>query len=711
MKWKKIILLSLLVLPIFIHGQQVYPELSKKLNGVKDSTVLIKIENIYEYELKKASKNEMLLKFWRFTLYDSLKYNDLRDSFCLELLPFVSKIKFRNSSRICLIAGIIQVEEVQYEKAIDLYHQGLLISKKYKDYDGSCLFLKNIGMTYLKVKDFKTAEKHLREALYIAKKHNIELQMANSYISLGNAMKGQGDLNAALFYYEKSLEISLKLNEPKIIANCYNNIGNIIRRQKNPHKALIYYQKAVEVNKKSGSKANEAMNYSNIAVAYIELEKYDLAIRYSKLAIEITKSTRNELFLVGYYEVISEAYFKKNEFKNAYIFLNKKVQLSDSLNLSEQADILKGLEVKYESEKKLTQIKQLKMNNELQNVKNESLQIQAQKNNKILLLSILALISLSIGIGVLYKMNKRRKQINKLLYLKNNEIKISNNSLQNALNELSIKNKEVIDSINYATYIQQAALPNISQIISDQLQFELFFAPKDIVSGDFYFSYQLYNKTIFGVADCTGHGVPGAMVSLIGMNSLDKVVREEKHELSSLMVDSINNHVQHSLNRGGEISNDGMDISFCYLNHSDNILHFTGANHNAFILRKKSDLKEETDDSKISVRLENDFYSLIQLSGARRPIGKSISEEPFYEVNFQLLKEDRIVLFSDGFADQIGELNNKKLKKGAMLSMLLNSSNLTIKEQLTFMKDGFDSWKGIEEQVDDVCLLIVELID
>ena len=694
----------------FSMGQEIYPELTKKIKGFKDSTVLTKIDNIYKYEVKKAPKNEILLKFWKFTLYDSLKYNELRDTICLELLLTVSKIKYSNSSRLFLFAGLIKIEEVQFEKAIALYHQGLKIAKKYKDYNEASILLKNIGMTYSKVKDFKTAEKYLREALYIAEKFNIDLQITNSCISLGNALKGQNDFLGALFYYNKSLEIALKINEPKIIANCYNNIGNIIRRQNNQNEALVYYQKALDVNIKSGSKANEAMNYSNIAVTYTELGQYNMAIKFSKLAIEITKDLKNNLNLVSYYEVLSEAYAKNGDFENAYLFLNKQVQLKDSLNLTEQANMLKGFEAKYQSEKKQTEIKHLKMSNELQNVKNDSLKMQASKNQNILLLSVLALISLSIGLAVLYKTNKRRKQTNKILYTKNNEIEESNNSLQLALNALSIKNKEVIDSINYATYIQQAALPNISQISTDEVGFQLLFVPKDIVSGDFYFSYKLFQKSFFGVADCTGHGVPGAMVSLVGMNALDKVVREEKHETSCSIIESFNNHVKGSLNRGGESTNDGMDISFCYFNHENNMLHFTGANHSALILRNTQELDIDPDNDKISIRLQNETFSLIQLSGVRRPIGKSISQEPFYEVNFKMVKKDRIVLVTDGFADQTGGEKNKKLKKGTFLSMLMESSAMTVKDQIDHMRTGFELWKGDHEQIDDVCLLIVEVL-
>jgi serine phosphatase RsbU (regulator of sigma subunit) len=282
-------------------------------------------------------------------------------------------------------------------------------------------------------------------------------------------------------------------------------------------------------------------------------------------------------------------------------------------------------------------------------------------------------------------------------------------ALQGALTELSVKNREIIDSINYAKYIQRATLPNITNQSSDYLQFEVIFEPKDIVSGDFYFAYHLSNRSVFGLADCTGHGVPGAMVSLVGMNSLEKIMRETHHTTTGQMVESLNQHVVESLDHGSATINDGMDLSFCELNHENNILRFTGANHSVYILRNNSVMNESILDAQIQLKSRNDSHSVVCLIGTRRPIGHSISQETFSEVSIKLLKGDRIVLFSDGYADQIGGEKSKKLKKGAMLDFLIRSSEMNVSEQSEFMKEQFDKWKGNLEQVDDVCMLFVEL--
>lgn len=702
-----LVVLSILLSNIIV-GQQLFPALTRKLNGSGDSTVIPVIEKIYNQELKKKPKDELLLKLWKFSLYDSLKFQTLEDTLCQELLPFADKIDHVAAAKVYMSEGSRQIENNEFDKGISILYKGLKIVRKHNDLVGVCIFQKAIGIGYLNIDDFKSAESHLREALSVAVRINNDVQIANASISLGNALKEQKDYKNAIKYYEKSLKIALKLNNQRLIAGNYNNLGNVMRKQKNNPKALEYFFKALEINIKSKNKLWESFNYNNIGNVYSDLKNYNLAIKYYDQSNKIKIELGDSLNLLSGYQGLSDAYSFIGDYKKAYTNLKAFIKLKDTLNIIEQANLLKDLEVKYESEKKQAEIEHLKMSSELQSVKNESLTMQNYKNRNISILSVLAAISLLIGVGILWKTNKRRREVNKLLNLKNNEIENANQSLHEALNELSLKNKEVIDSINYATYIQQAALPSISQLSTDLLHFELFFSPKDIVSGDFYFSYQLYKKSVFGVADCTGHGVPGAMVSLVGMNSLDKVVREEKHPSSSSMVESLNNHVKESLQRGGESINDGMDISFCYINHEDNVLHFTGANHTAFIIRKTIDIDLEENEY-ISIKTSDNEYSLIQLQGIRRPIGESISKEPFIEVNFKAKSNDRIVLFSDGFADQIGGDSKKKLKKGVLLAMLLESSILSVKEQIAFMKHGFEDWKGDNEQVDDVCLLIVNV--
>lgn len=710
MTYSKYILLLFVILSAgIVTAQDPFTVLTQKVESSTSETLEEDVEKIYQKEIKKKKFPERTLKVWKLFIYDSTGVSGKADTLAFDLSAKPVKAKYAQEAIVYKRLGNIEADSNHFEAAITLYHKGMEISRSFGDKRSIAAFKRMIGTSYLKLEQNSTAEKHLRESYGIYKSIGDSLGMANATISLGNALKDQGNLDAAEKYYTISLDLARKLNNKRLIAGNYNNLGNVERRRNNHRKALDYFFQALEMNKASDNKLWQSFNYHNIANAYSDLKDYPKAIEYFKISNAIKVELGDSLSLITGYQGLSEAYAKTGDYKNAYDNLLKHVRLKDTLGLVEQAKLLKELETKYESEKQAIEIDRLKTAEKLKDEVNKGLELESRKNRNLAVLAIVAGLLLLGGVAILLRSNKVKRKHNELLNVKNNEIESSNLKLKFALEELSDKNKEIIDSINYATYIQRATLPNISQHTSDGLQFELFFAPKDIVSGDFYFSFQLYNQSIFGVADCTGHGVPGAMMSLVGMNSLEKVVREEKHQHTSQMVESLNGHVLESLYRGNEEINDGMDISFCCLDQENNMLHFTGANHTAYVIRNNANVDELVFSDIVVSRGRTDAFSLIGLNGTRRPIGRTHSDEAFVEVSFKLCKGDRIVLFSDGYADQIGGDHAKKLKKGALLEFILRSAELKVADQAEFMKQQFEKWKGHHEQVDDVCMLFVEV--
>jgi len=702
---KLLVTLTILVLGTTGFCQDLFPNLTKKMAGCTDTTCIDRINFLANQQFKKTPEKQLELQLWSFYLCDSLKFSKQSDSLCDLLLPKIDQLKTPLATRLYIQRGIMLSDSSLFEEAIQCYYLGLRFAQKWKHQPFEAQLQRLIGLSYLKLDQHKNAESHLRSSLKIYEQLKDDLGIANACISLGNAVKEQGRTKESVVFYDRSLLLATKLNNKRLIAGNFNNLGNAMRRLKQPQKALKYFFQALEMNKKSDNQLWISFNYHNIGNTYNDLKRYQNAIPYFIKSNDIKKVLGDSLSLVSGYLSLSESYAGLGDYQSAYTNLLMHKRLQDTLNLREQVTLLNDLETKYETEKKETQIKQLKIESQLEQMRNSNLTQRSEQIRNYFILAGIAALFLFIGILFLIRTNHIRKRTNRLLNEKNNEVEASNNALNLALHELSVKNKEIIDSINYATYIQQASLPNITQHSSDSLHFELFFAPKDIVSGDFYFSYQLHNKSIFGVADCTGHGVPGAMVSLVGMNSMDKVVREESHSNAAEMVDSLNTHVIESLHRGGEEINDGMDLSFCYIDHSTRMLHFTGANHNGFILRNRSEADEAIDE-----KLANEHHVLIMLPGARRPIGKSRSSQAFFESNFQLIKGDRIILFTDGYADQTGSIARKKMKRMKMMDLILESASYDIAQQVAFMKNSFETWKDLEEQVDDVCLLCVEVL-
>jgi serine phosphatase RsbU (regulator of sigma subunit) len=262
--------------------------------------------------------------------------------------------------------------------------------------------------------------------------------------------------------------------------------------------------------------------------------------------------------------------------------------------------------------------------------------------------------------------------------------------------EIEHKNQEIIDSINYAKRIQEAILLPIAQVKNHLPDSFVIFKPKDIVAGDFYWVEEANGETIFAVADCTGHGVPGAMVSVVCHNALNSSLREFHQTDPGKILDKTRELVIQQFSKSTEDVKDGMDISLATLKYENKqgddfaVLSWAGANNPIWILKKG----------------ENE---LIELKPDKQAVGKGDLTKKFTTQKLELKKGDQIYIFSDGFADQFGGEKGKKFKYKPFKELLLANSSKSMSEQSELIQHEFESWKRDLEQVDDVCIIGVRL--
>lgn len=315
--------------------------------------------------------------------------------------------------------------------------------------------------------------------------------------------------------------------------------------------------------------------------------------------------------------------------------------------------------------------------------------------------SALEAILLSIGIVLKYKSTRetaiqRLETINHLVEKTNIELeqKVSERTqeVENQRDLLEVKNAEIVSSINYARRIQESLLP--SQQLLNQLlpNSAIWYAPKDIVAGDFYWLNQIqFEKkewTFFAVADCTGHGVPGAMMSVLCYNALDLAMKNLKTPDPGVLLEKVAFFLSENLSKNREQLADGMDISLLCIEAESKIIHWTGANNPLWLLRNQA---------------------VIQFAPIRRPVGKAEQKTPFETHIIQMQPKDRIFLFTDGYVDQFGGPNGKKLKKVNFLKSIEETANFEIEAQVDELKNRFYDWKSDQSQVDDVCLFGMEI--
>ena len=278
----------------------------------------------------------------------------------------------------------------------------------------------------------------------------------------------------------------------------------------------------------------------------------------------------------------------------------------------------------------------------------------------------------------------------------NEELQVKNSEILYQKNEIEKKNKDITSSITYASRIQKALLPSV-QILTDNFpESFVFWKPRDIVSGDFYFLRKVNNQLIIAAADCTGHGVPGAFMSTLGITLLNELSQNKQITGSHLLLDELRNQIKKALQQTGVSGEqqDGMDIAVCAINTDNLMVSYAGAHNPLWIFRKT-----ETRNT----------VEFIKIQADRQPIGIYLNESPFTEHRLQLEKNDHLYIFSDGLSSQFGEKVNQKFKNERLKNFLESVYNKPFNEQHTLLNAELENWKGKTDQTDDILVIGIKI--
>ena len=441
------------------------------------------------------------------------------------------------------------------------------------------------------------------------------------------------------------------------------------------------------MSKQTGNKRQMVESLNNIGNIYLEKGNYYKAIQYGKRAkiiadeIGVLVKTKNNA------EFLWKVYKKTTDYKRSLEMFELYIKTRDSINSIENQKTVIQKEYQYQYEKKaatdsIMAIEEIKIADALlaaEKAENKRHQIEAKKQEeeKYFLFGGLAL-ALIFG-GFIF--NRFRITAKQKLIIEGQKEKVDE-----AFDELEEKNQEILASISYAKRIQSAILPP-AKIVKEYLKDSfILYKPKDIVAGDFYWLEQRDGKIMFAAADCTGHGVPGAMVSVVCNNGLNRSVREHGLTDPGKILDKTREIVIQEFEKAEEVVQDGMDIALCSLENKK--LRYAGAHNPLWIIRKGEVLETKAD---------------------KQPIGKFRKPQPYTTHTFELEKGDTIYIFSDGYADQFGGEKEKKFKSKAFKKLLLSIQDKTMEQQKIIIDDTFENWKGELEQIDDVCVIGVQI--
>ncbi len=556
-----------------------------------------------------------------------------------------------------------------YPKSLRYHLKSLEIKEELDDIEGIAKSYNNIGTVYHKLGDLNKAKEFYVKSLDIVKEKNNKKAVAGCYNNIGVIYKEKREFDKALDYFFKSIEIYENMGNQKEIASIYNNIGFIFDMNGESVKALEYYKKSLEINQETGSKAGIADSYIQIGKYYNSLWEFKKAIHYLEKALQIGKQIKSLDIIHAASLELSLAYENLKDFEKAYNAFRLYKAVNDRIN----------------NEEKIKRFTQLEMQHEF-NKKQKEREFILKRQKMITWFSLAGLSLMILLAIVIFKSYRRKKQDNQLLEQKNKEIEKQRDIAAAQRDKITEQKQEITDSINYASKIQSAILPPddfLNKVLPEHF---IFFLPCDIVSGDFYWSYQKEGKVYLSAVDCTGHGVPGAFMSMLGVSFLNEIVNKKGIEHAADILDELKRYVMMYLHQEdkGSKSKDGMDMAIIILDIKKQVLEFAGAFNPLYYIR----------DGEIS-----------QVKADRMPIGIYPVNEPFTNHVMEMKKGDCYYIFSDGYVDQFGAEDGSKLKARRFKNILLSNYLKPMAEQKKLLQNYFDNWKGEVEQVDDIIII------
>lgn len=555
------------------------------------------------------------------------------------------------------------------KQAIDLSFIALRVFEELKDSKFIAKAYWQIALINYKLKNMEKAIDLCKKSIEVASKTNNFSATASAYSLMGNLYSAKNMSDIALEYYNRALSIRKQQKHDLESAGLLLNIGSIFSSKNQLVQAEKYMKEALDLNIKYNKRKNVAACYINLGNIFYNTGKFnDAEINY---ALALKHLDSNDLIMKeSLFYNLGEVNYKLGNFEKALRYNDSCMTVKDSLYSRESIKTLNEMQTKYETEKTKLQLekKELEANN-------KQVVIYAAFGGCLLLLGLLFFIFR--GLRSEKKTSRELEEKNKII-----------NEQKHLVEE---RNKDIGDSIRYAQRIQQAILPPDALWSSTFKKSFVLYSPKDILSGDFYWLEETDDHIFVAAADCTGHGVPGALVSIVNYNLLNKAVLEKKLTVPGEILDAANQSLTQTLHQSYNEAQikDGMDVALLSINRKTGDVHYAGANNPIYILSS----------GRITEVKANKF-----------PVGAFMEEkiQNFTTHKISIQKGDKVYLFSDGFADQFGGPKGKKYKYKQLQEKLISSSNLPPHEQKKFMSDDFLAWKGNLEQVDDVLLICLE---
>jgi serine phosphatase RsbU (regulator of sigma subunit) len=559
-----------------------------------------------------------------------------------------------------------------FQGALNFFYKALPIQEDAKNKEQLIRLYNQIGIIYAYRKDYQNALRYFNKFADVAEQMNDPEIMGNCYNNIGVIYRNLKKNDIAADFIYRALKIFQETGNKRGISSCYSNLGNLYEDDHAYDEALVYHKKSIALMQELKENFGITTGYVNLGEIHKQIGNLDSSMLYFDSALVLAEKDNDRLHMRDAHEGLHKVYAKKGDYKKAYETYGEFIRLRDTLFNADNAKQSADLEARNEMIKKEKELDLVLKDSKIQELENN--------RNKVLLV-LLAVVLISIVVFAILINNRYKAK------------RDANLTLERQNFEIHHQKKEITDSINYAKRIQESILPPEKLIQTYLPDSFVLYHPKDIVSGDFYWVDKKGNYVFFAAVDCTGHGVPGAMMSVLGFNLIQQAINDKELVKPSDILRHLDHGVNMTLRQTTEASvKDGMDLALCTLDMERMEVQFAGAYNNLWIIRKNGNTVEE-------------------IKADKKIIGSNLDNvaDDFMNHVIKVEKGDMLYVYSDGYADQFGGPHEKKFKYKPLKELLISIKDRSMKEQKQILSQTIKDWQGELEQVDDILIIGVRV--
>ena len=568
------------------------------------------------------------------------------------------------------MGGIVYRNKGDYAHAMEMFFKALQVAEKHDLKKQIAYSNNNIGDVFKSQGDNQKAAEYTKKAIVLFKEINDLRGLGYGYIRMGEIQESEKEFEKALNYYNQCFNIREKLKDKDGLESILNRIGRTYEKLNQFDKALEKLQLSLKYGQELNDLKGVAGNSADIGRVYHSLNEHEKAIEWAEKGLKVAQEVGYKEPIRNAAQVLSEIYSSQKQFDKAFEYQKIYVETREALFSDEISKAVSEMALSYQIDKQKAEIELFKKDQENQNLIKYGLMV------------VLTMFAGLISVLIINNQNKRRANV--LLQSQKAEIEAVNETLNWQKAEIEKKNEDVRASIAYAKRIQDAMLPRSEDISKAFPEHFIFYRPRDIVSGDFYWFLHKNSKSFMAAVDCTGHGVPGAFMSMIGNDLLNNIVNVSRVFEPHSILDMLHRGIHHALKQGEGVNRDGMDLALCVFDHDSKFLKFSGARNPLIYIQNGE---------------------LCKISGDKYSIGGREADQEFTQVEVDMQNLTAFYIFSDGYEDQFGGAEGRKFMIKRLRNYLLEIHEKSMPEQCYLLEKTFDEWSKDTEQIDDVLVM------